>query len=67
MTVSWGDYWDGTQYAFRPGATVRFNEKFSLSPSYSYNHIDLPTGIFVTHTVIPSPDVERVLDGIVGN
>jgi len=51
MTVSWGDYWDGTQYAFRPGGTVRFNEKFSLSPSYSYNHIDLPTGIFVTHTV----------------
>ena len=51
MTVSWGDYWDGTQYAFRPGGTVRFNEKFSLSPSYSYNHIDLPTGIFVTHTI----------------
>ena len=51
MSVSWGDYWDGTQYSLRPGGTFRFNQKLSLSPSYSYNHIDLPTGTFVTHTV----------------
>ena len=35
----------------RPGGTFRFNENFSLSPSYSYNHIELPTGIYDTHTV----------------
>ena len=51
MSVSWGDYWDGTQYSLRPGGTFRFNQKLSLSPSYSYNHIDLPTGTFVAHTV----------------
>ncbi|MCH7823608.1 MAG: carbohydrate binding family 9 domain-containing protein [Acidobacteria bacterium] len=51
MSVSWSDYWDGTQYSLRPGGTIRFNRKFSLSPSYSYNHIELPTGIFDTHTI----------------
>jgi len=51
MSVSWSDYWDGTQYSLRPGGTIRFNQKFSLSPSYSYNHIELPTGIFDTHTI----------------
>ena len=49
--ASWGDYWDGTRYSLSPGGTVRFNEKFSLSPSYSFNHVELPTGIYDTHTV----------------
>jgi len=49
--VNGGGYWNGTRQSFSPGGTVRFNEKFSLSPSYSYNHVDLPTGIYDTHTV----------------
>ena len=51
MRVSWGDYWDGTRYSLGPGGTIRFNEKFSLSPSYSYNNVELPTGDYITHTV----------------
>ena len=51
MNVSWNEYWGGTRYSLRPGGTFRFNENFSLSPSYSYNHIELPTGIYDTHTV----------------
>jgi hypothetical protein len=51
MRVSWGDYWDGTRRSYRPGGTFRFNEKFTLSPSYSFNHIELPTGVYDTHTV----------------
>ncbi len=51
MRVSWGGYWDGTRTSYSPGGTIRFNQKLTLSPSYSYNHVDLPTGIFDTHTV----------------
>jgi len=51
LRMSWGDYWDGTRTSYSPGGTFRFNEKFTLSPSYSYNHIELPTGVFDTHTV----------------
>jgi hypothetical protein len=51
MNVSWNEYWGGTRYSLRPGGTLRFNENFSLSPSYSYNHIELPTGVYDTHTV----------------
>jgi len=49
--VSGGGYYDGTRLSASPGVTVRFNEKFTLSPSYSYNTVDLPTGSFDTHTV----------------
>jgi hypothetical protein len=51
MRIGWGDYWDGTRTSYSPGGTIRFNEKFTLSPSYSYNHVELPTGVFDTHTV----------------
>jgi hypothetical protein len=51
LRMSWGDYWDGTRTSYSPGGTFRFNQKFTLSPSYSYNHIELPTGVFDTHTV----------------
>ena len=51
LRMSWGDYWDGRKTSYGPGGTIRFNEKFTLSPSYSYNHIDMPTGVFSTHTV----------------
>ena len=51
MNVSWNEYWGGTRYSLRPGGTLRFNENFSLSPSYSYNHIEMPTGVYDTHTV----------------
>jgi hypothetical protein len=50
MTVSGGGYFDGTRYSLSPRGTVRFNEKFSLSPGYNYNTVDLPGGSFVTHT-----------------
>jgi len=49
--TNWGGYWDGTRSSYSPGGTIRFNEKFTLSPSYSYNHVELPTGVFDTHTV----------------
>lgn len=51
MRMSGGDYWDGTRASYSPGATFRFNEKLTLSPSYSFNRIDLPTGVFDTHTI----------------
>jgi len=50
MTVSGGGYFDGTRYSLSPGGTIRFNEKFSLSPGYNYNTVDLPGGAFETHT-----------------
>jgi hypothetical protein len=50
MTVSGGGYFDGTRYSLSPGGTIRFNEKFSLSPGYTYNTVDLPGGAFETHT-----------------
>ena len=34
-----------------PGGTIRFNEKFSLSPSWNFNRVDLPGGSFDTHVV----------------
>ncbi len=51
MRMSWGGYWDGTRTSYSPGGTFRFNQKLTLSPSYSFNHIELPTGVFDTHTV----------------
>jgi hypothetical protein len=49
--MSGGGYYNGTRLSASPGVTVRFNENFTLSPSYSYNTVDLPTGSFDTHTV----------------
>jgi hypothetical protein len=49
--VSGGGYYNGTRLSASPSVTVRFNENFTLSPSYSYNTVDLPTGSFDTHTV----------------
>jgi hypothetical protein len=49
--VSGGGYYNGTRLSASPGMTVRFNEKFTLSPSYSYNTVELPAGAFDTHTV----------------
>lgn len=48
---SGGGYWNGTKRSMSPGGTFRFNENLTLSPSYSYNHVELPTGVFDTHTV----------------
>jgi hypothetical protein len=39
INVGGGSYFSGTRYSFSPGGTVRFNEKFSLSPSYSFNTV----------------------------
>jgi hypothetical protein len=49
--VSGGGYYNGNRLSASPGFTVRFNENFTLSPSYSYNTVDLPNGSFDTHTV----------------
>jgi hypothetical protein len=49
--VSGGGYFNGNRLSASPGITVRFNENFTLSPSYSYNTVDLPTGSFDTHTM----------------
>lgn len=51
MRMSWGEFWDGTRTSYSPGGTIRFNQKLTLSPSYSFNHVELPTGVFDTHTV----------------
>jgi hypothetical protein len=51
VSVSGGDYFGGTRYSLSPSGTFRFNENFSLSPSYTYNTVDLPDGAFETHTV----------------
>ena len=49
--VSGGGYYNGARLSASPSITVRFNENFTLSPGYSYNTVDLPTGAFDTHTV----------------
>ncbi len=51
VSISAGDYFGGTRYSLSPSGTLRFNQKLSLSPRYTYNTIDLPGGAFETHTV----------------
>jgi len=49
ISASGGGYYSGTRRSYGGGLTVRFNERFSLSPSYNFNAIDLPDGAFSTH------------------
>ena len=51
FSISKSGYWDGTKDSISPGGTFRFNENFTLSPSYSYNDVQLPTGEFITHVI----------------
>lgn len=49
LSVGLGDYYSGTRTSYSTGLSWRVNEKFSLGPTYNFNHIDLPTGEFSTH------------------
>jgi hypothetical protein len=49
LSVSGGGYYGGTRRTYGASATVRFNEKFSLSPRYDFNRIEHPSADFDTH------------------
>jgi hypothetical protein len=49
INVSGGGYYDGTRENVGGRLTYRFNERFSVSPSYDFNHVGLPTSSFSTH------------------
>jgi len=52
INVSGGGYFSGTRYSISPGGTIRFNENFNISPSYSYNTVSDGLGHkFQTHIV----------------
>ena len=51
INYSSGEYWNGTKRTISPGGTIRFSEKLSVSPSWSFNHVELPTGTYDTQTV----------------
>jgi len=49
VSMSGGGYYGGTRRSYGASATVRFNEKFSLSPRYDFNRIEHPSADFNTH------------------
>jgi len=50
--VTYTDNWfGGERISWSPGGSIRFGSRFSLSPSYSLNQIELPGGSTDTHTV----------------
>ena len=49
FSTTFGEFYDGTIVSLSPRVTFRFNEKFRLAPSFSYNKIDLPGGSFTTN------------------
>lgn len=49
ITIQAGEFYDGTRFSVGGGPKIRFNQKLSLEPSYSYNHVDLASGSFNTH------------------
>ncbi len=49
VSTSGGGYYGGTRRSYGASATVRFNEKFSLSPRYDFNRIEHPSADFNTH------------------
>jgi hypothetical protein len=49
LSVGGSDYYGGTRRTFGASATLRFNEKFSVSPRYDFNRIDHPSAAFDTH------------------
>lgn len=44
-----GGFFNGTRNSYGGRVTWRSTQKLSLSPSYSFNRVDLPTGSFSTH------------------
>ena len=49
VNVGAGDYYGGTRKSYGASATMRFSEKFSLSPRYDFNRIEHPSANFNTH------------------
>jgi len=49
LRVGGGDYYGGTRRTYGASATLRFNEKLSVSPRYDYNRIEHPSADFDTH------------------
>lgn len=51
LRLGGGGYYSGTRNSAGSSLTFRFNEKFSLSPSYDFNRVALPEDGFDTHVV----------------
>ncbi len=49
--ASIGDFYDGTLVSVSPWVTFRLSEKLRITPSFSYNKIDLPGGSFTTNVL----------------
>ena len=49
VNIGGGDYYGGTRRSYGVSATLRFNEKFSVSPRYDFNRIEHPSANFDTH------------------
>ena len=49
LNASGGGFYDGTRRSFGARLTLRPNQKLSVSPSYDFNFVELPTGAFSTH------------------
>ncbi len=51
LTLSLGEFYDGTRFGVGGGPRFRFSDRFALNPEYSFNRIQLPGGSFDTHLV----------------
>ena len=49
IRVNLGEFYNGNRFGIGGGPRIRFSQRFSLEPQYSYNHIRLPGGTFSTH------------------
>ena len=49
VSMGGGGYYGGTRKSYGVSATMRFNEKFSVSPRYYFNRIEHPSANFNTH------------------
>ncbi len=43
-----GELYDGDVVTIEPRVSFRFNERFRISPGFSYNRVELPAGSFTT-------------------
>ena len=46
-----GEIYDGDVVTIEPRLSFRFNERFRISPSFSYNRVELPGGSFTTNVL----------------
>ena len=46
-----GEFYDGDIVAIQPRVSFRLNERFRISPSFSYNRVELPAGNFTTNVL----------------